>query len=102
MIAKLTKRTVDATKPDEGDVFVWDGEHNEAVTGFGLKVTPKGKRIFIFQYWSPVLHRTRRRVTIGKYGKFSPEEARKRAKILAGKVADGEDPAGEATQKRES
>jgi len=102
MIAKLTKRNVDDAKPADVDVFVWDGKHNEAVSGFGLKVTPKGKRIFIYQYWSPVLHKTRRRVTIGTYGRLTVEQARHEAKKLAGRIAHGEDPATEAAERRES
>jgi integrase len=102
MIAKLTKRTVNAIRPAKVDLFVWDGGHNEGVTGFGLKVTPKGKRVFIYQYWSPVTHRTRRRVTIGAYGALTVDQARKEAKKIAGRVAEGEDPAADSADKRES
>jgi len=41
-MAKLTKRTVDATKPASRDVFVWD----DAVAGFGLRVLPSGKKSY--------------------------------------------------------
>ena len=40
-----------------------------------------------------------RRVTIGRYGKMTPDQARLEAKKLQGRVATGEDPA-EAKQER--
>lgn len=101
MIAKLTKRVVDATAPASADVFIWDGNHPEAVSGFGLKVTPKGRRVFIYQYWSPILHRTRRRLTIGTYGSLTVDQAREAARKLAGLIAHGEDPAATRRQARE-
>lgn len=102
MVSKLTKRSVDSAKPAARDVFLWDGGHSESVPGFGLKITPKSRRIFIFQYWSPVTRGTRRRVTIGTYGVLTVEQARAEAKKLAGRIAHGEDPAAAATERRES
>jgi integrase len=96
MLAKITKRTVDATKASATDVFVWDSE----LKGFGLKVTPKGRRIFVVQYWAPALHRVRRRVTLGTYGPLTVEFARDAAQRLMGRVAAGEDPAVEAQEGR--
>jgi integrase len=90
---KLTKRTVDATRPSSRDVFVWD-------EGFGLKVTPKGKKVFLFQYWSPTEAGKKRRVTLGNYGALTLDQARSKAVKLAGRVANGEDPAGEKIANR--
>lgn len=70
MKAKITKRSVDSAKPGPRDVFLWDTE----VRGFGCKVTPKGTRMFILQYWS---HGRTRRVTLGRYGSdITADEAR--------------------------
>lgn len=102
VIAKLTKRRVDAARPLANDLFVWDGGHEDAVKGFGLKVTPAGKRVFIFQFWSPVQHGARRRVTLGRYGTLTVDEARSIARQLAGRVAAGDDPAAEKTAARHS
>jgi integrase len=72
---------------------MWEG-------GFGLKVTPKGKKVFLFQYWSPVIRGQRRRVTIGTYGRLTVDQARAEAKKLMGRIANGEDPAGERIERR--
>ncbi len=46
MKTKLTKRSVEAIKPQERDLLVWDTE----IPGFGVKVTPKGLRVYVLQY----------------------------------------------------
>ncbi len=94
--APITKRTVDAAKPEQGDYFVWDGGHREAVPGFGLKVTPAGGKVYVFQYRMTHPGMTKamptRRLTLGKHGKLTPDQARKDAKRLAAKVTQGIDP----------
>lgn len=92
---KLTKRAVDALRPGPRDEFLWDDE----TRGFGVKVTPAGNRVFVFQYrlggrGSPV-----RRYTIGKYGDWTPDEARVKAKALRRLVDDGRDPATEKAER---
>ena len=42
----ISKRTVDAAQPGSRDAFLWDSD----VKGFGLKVTPAGGKIYVFQY----------------------------------------------------
>jgi integrase len=88
----ITKRTVDAAKPGAKDQFIWDNE----VAGFGLKVTPTGSKIYVLQYRiarAGEADRTpAKRYTIGKHGKLTPEQARKRAKELAALVEEGIDP----------
>lgn len=85
---KLTKRYVNSVEPKDADYFVWDDE----LPGFGLRVFASGKRSFLIQYRA--LGRTRR-VTIGFYGIWAPEEARREARSLLGRVAKGENPADE-------
>jgi integrase len=88
----ISKRTVDATQPDSRDTFFWDDE----VKGFGLKVTPAGGKIYVFQYRiarpGHAASTPARRYTIGKHGNLTPEQARSRAKELALLVATGIDP----------
>ena len=44
--ARLTTRTVADARPRERRYIVWD----EELTGFGLRVSPSGRRSFIVQY----------------------------------------------------
>jgi integrase len=96
MLAKLTKRTVDSIVPAADDVFVWDTE----LKGFGFKVTPQGRRVFVVQYRSPTVPGVRRKVTLGAYGVLTPDQARDAALVVLGRVAKGEDPAGESAERR--
>ena len=96
MRAKLTKRTVEAVKVAAADVFLWDTD----LKGFGLKVTPKDRRVFLAQYWAPNLQRVRRRVTLGTFGTLTVDQARVAAQRLLGRVANGEDPAADASAGR--
>ncbi len=87
MKAKITKRSVEAARPGKRDTFLWDTE----LTGFGLKVTPAGTRVYILQYR---IGGRLRRYTIGKHGSpWTPEEARREAARLRGSIAAGTDPA---------
>jgi hypothetical protein len=100
-LIKITKRTVDALQPENKDQFGWDSE----LTGFGLKVTPGGKKVYILQYrtggrrrdsdgkvvpgkWAPT-----KRITIGRHGAITPEQARKKAEELLSAICLGGDPA---------
>lgn len=94
---KITKRKVDALKPDSAaDVFLWDTE----AKGFGVRVKPSGSRSFVLSYYAPGVHQKRRRLTIGSYGPLTVEEARKKALELLARIANGEDPAVQAADDR--
>ena len=94
---KITKRKVDALKPDSAaDVFLWDTE----AKGFGVRVKPSGSRSFVLSYYAPGLHQKRRRLTIGAHGPMTVEEARKKALELLSRIANGEDPAMQAADDR--
>ncbi len=97
MKAKITKRMVESITPGERDVFVWDTD----VRGFGCKVTPKGARVFILQYWMNATRRARR-ITLGRYGsELTADEARTEARRLRGAIAVGGDPALERAKAKE-
>jgi hypothetical protein len=87
---KLQKREIDALAcpPDRPDMLVFDDE----LTGFALRVTRSGSKIFLFQYrrgqWV-------RRLRLGVYGDVTPAQARKLAERARGQVAEGRDPAAE-------
>ena len=84
----ITKRAVDAIKPGAGDLFLWDDE----LSGFGVKVTPAGAKVYLLQYRVGGRGHPTRRYTIGKHGAMTPVQARDRAKELAHMVELGIDP----------
>ncbi len=92
---KLTKRVLDAVKPSATrDEFLWDDE----IPGFGLRTKPSGVRSFIVQYRNG--SGTSRRVTLGKFGVLTPDEARKMARQALAEVARGGDPVEKRSQDR--
>jgi integrase len=94
-MAKLTKRTVDNTEIRTSDYVLWDDE----LPGFGLRVFASGKRSYVVQYRASGRSR---RFTIGLHGVWTPEEARREAKVLLGQVARGGNPAEERKLDREA
>ena len=83
---KITKRAVDAlTPPAKGYALVWDDE----IKGFGLRVTSSGVKSFILQ---KRINRKDHRITLGRYGEITAEQARKDAQVKAGLIAGGGDP----------
>ncbi|WP_037309580.1 site-specific integrase [Ruegeria halocynthiae] len=90
---KLTKRAVEALPVEVKDYFVWDSQ----IAGFGVRVMPSGAKTYQAQYRKG--GRTRR-VSIGRHGKITVDEARKLAKEVMGQVAKGENPAEEISQHR--
>jgi integrase len=84
---KLTKRIVDAIRPDPGrDVFLWDDE----LKGFGVRVKPSGAGAFLVQYRTTEGHT--RRMVLGRIGVLTPEEGRRLAREKLAAVAGGADP----------
>jgi hypothetical protein len=84
---KLTKRTIDAMRPGSADVFAWDNE----LPGFGVRLKPSGATAFVIQYRNK--NGRSRRLTFGRYGVLTPEEARQEARGLLADVSRGADPA---------
>ena len=60
----ISKRLVDAMTAGEQDKFVWDRE----VSGFGRKVSPKGRKVYVLQYRLGGRGTPIQRYTIGKNG----------------------------------
>lgn len=87
-MVNLTKRVVDAAEVRPVEYFIWD----DALPGFGLRVFPSGKCSYLVQYRAG--GRTRR-YAIGLHGIWAPETARREARILLGRVAQGDNPAEE-------
>lgn len=89
-MAKLTEALVrDLTAPDTGESTEWD----TAVRGFGCRIRPGGKKVFVVKYRTATGQQ--RKMTLGAWPVMTVDEARRRAKQALGAVADGKDPAGE-------
>jgi integrase len=99
MSDRLTKRAVDTAKPRDKEYFLWDGE----LLGFGLRVLPSGVKSYVAKYrLGPGRRAPVRRITIGKHGKITPDEAREIARKVLANVVCGGDPANDrARQRRE-
>src|SRR5690349_5638588 len=94
----ISKRSVDATEAGEKDSYLWDRD----LKGFGLKVTPAGRKVYLIQYRVGGRKGRTRRVTIGMHGVLTADQARARAKQLLGEVAAGRDPAAALQEERGS
>lgn len=90
-MGKITKRLVDALKPDPAgkDQFVWDSE----LKGFGVRVKPSGAASYIVQYRT--VHGQTRRLAFAKVGTLTPDEARSTARDKLAEASKGGDPSAE-------
>jgi hypothetical protein len=92
---RLTKSAIDALPTSKSDIVYWDS----GCPGFGVKVTPKGRKVFIVLYRNGGASSKLRKYTIGPHGRVTLHQARVAAqKVFAAKL-EGRDPAAE---KRES
>lgn len=92
----LTKRAIDAFRYDDDGSpaqILWDRD----LPGFGIRVFASGAKSFIIDYRRDG---RKRRVTIGRYGVLTPDQARKKATRQLGKILEGSDPAEERRQTR--
>jgi len=93
---KLTKSAIDALATPPKDIVYWDS----GCPGFGVKVTPKGRKVFIVLYRTGGAGSRLRKYTIGPYGRVTLHHARTAAlKIFAART-EGRDPAAEKQQVR--
>lgn len=86
-MVKITKRVVDAAGATGKLYSLWD----EALKGFGLRITPAGIKSYVVVYRNA--HHRQRWYTIGRAGVLTPDEARNQARQLLASVHRGEDPA---------
>lgn len=94
-MANLTKRVVDASAPAEKEYFVWC----TGTPGFGLRVHPSGKRVFIVQVR---VGRQTRRLSIGHYGPFTVDQARTEALEVIRTARRGTDPQRQRREARQA
>lgn len=96
--AKITKRLVDNLLPEVSRYVVYDTE----VKGFGVRVTPAGAATYIVEYRPDGGGRnvTKKRMSLGRVGEITPEEARNLARNRLGEVRHGLDPLEDRQTKR--
>src|SRR6476619_2749370 len=93
---KLTKSAIDALPTPSSDVVYWDATY----PGFGVKITPKGRKVFMVLYRTGGAGSQLRKYTIGPYGRVTLHQARVAApKVFAAKLA-GRDPAAEKRENK--
>lgn len=93
---KLTKSVVDEAIPREKQFTIWCSE----LKGFGAFVQPSGSRTYFVDYRNR--DGVRKRMTIGRHGKITAEQARKLAIAALGDTVKGRDPAEERVQERKA
>jgi integrase len=92
---KLTKSSIDALPTPASDIVYWDA----GLPGFGMKVTPKGRKVFVVLYRTGSAGSKLRKYTIGPYGRVTLHQARLGAQRVFAAKLEGRDL---ATEKREA
>src|SRR6516165_1131097 len=89
---RLSKSAIDSLLPTpESDVVYWDA----GCPGFGIKITPKGRKVFIVLYRTGGADSKLRKYTIGPYGRVTLHQARVAAQRVFAAKLEGRDPAAE-------
>ena len=81
----ISRRTVAALKVEKDTVF-WDSE----LLGFGVRVYPSGSKYYVVQ--TRAGGAAAKRVTVGRHGVITAEEARRRAALIIARIKAGEAP----------
>jgi integrase len=98
--AQLTRSRIEKAKvpPGSSQIMLWD----TVVSGFGVRCLPGGSKTFVFRYRPHGGGRSvnPRLLRLGSFPSISLATAREAARIQAGKVAKGEDPAQQRAEER--
>ena len=81
----ISKRTVDGLSVGDKDTVFWDRE----LSGFGVRVYPSGAKVYVVQ--TRALGKSKR-VTLGRHGVISADQARRKAAMIIARIKAGEDP----------
>lgn len=92
----MTKSAIDGLPITEKDMVHWD----RGLPGFGVKVTPRGRKVFIVMYRVGGAGSRLRKYTVGPYGRITLAMARAQAQKIFAARLDGRDPAEEKKQAR--
>jgi integrase len=93
---KLTKGVLDALPTPQLDNVYWDA----GCPGFGVKVTPKGRKVFVVLYRTGGAGSKLRKYTIGPYGRVTLHQARVAAQKVFAARLEGRDLAAEKREAR--
>src|SRR5271166_6760749 len=94
---KMTKSNIEGLPIGQSDVVYWDVSR----PGFGVKVTPKGRKVFIVLYRTGGAGSKLCKYTIGPYGRVTLHQARVAAQKVFTARLDGRDPAAEKREKKD-
>ncbi len=86
--ATISKRTVEALAVEKDTVY-WDPE----LSGFGVRTYPSGSKYYVVQ--TRANGKAAKRVTVGRHGIVTAEEARRRAALIIARIKAGEEPLAE-------
>lgn len=93
---KLTKGAIDALQVPAKETVYWDS----GCPGFGVKVTPNGRKVFIVLYRVAGAGSRLRKYTIGPFGRVTLHQARAAAQKIFAARLEGRDPAEEKQDAR--
>jgi integrase len=82
--ATISKRTVEALAVGKDTVY-WDSE----LSGFGVRAYPSGSKYYVVQ--TRANGKAAKRVTVGRHGVITAEEARRRAALIVSRIKAGEE-----------
>ena len=83
--ATISRRTVEALPVGEREAVYWDTE----LSGFGVRVYPSGTKVYLAQTRAGGKSR---RVTVGRHGLISAEQARRKAAQIIAVIKAGNEP----------
>ena len=81
----ISRRTVEALPAGDREAVFWDRE----LSGFGVRVYPSGSKVYLAQTRSGGKSK---RVTIGRHGVLTAEQARRKAAMLISGIKAGQEP----------
>ena len=80
----ISKRTVDGLSVEDKDTVFWDHD----LPGFGVRVYPSGSKVYVVQTRAGGKSK---RVTLGRHGVISADQARRKAALTIARIKGGED-----------
>ena len=94
VVGTVTERTVEVVEPTEKSLVAWDHK----LLRCGVRVYPSGTKVYIVQMRAR--GKAGKRVTVGRHGTISAEEARRREAAFIARINAGEEQVPEPTTAR--